>query len=63
MIQTDFFADDDILFMKHEIKKLKESNDRIRKALFAKNGELAKNYLELAERMDIIERNICRGDK
>ena len=61
MIQIDFFREDDTVRMQEEIQKLRESNDRIRKSLFAKHGELAKNYLNLAERLEIIERNLCNG--
>jgi len=62
MIQLDFFDSEDTELLKKEIQKLKESNDRVRRSLFAKHGELAKNYLELLHRMDVLERNICRGD-
>lgn len=61
MIQLDFFADDDITALKEEIKRLKESNEKVRKSLFAKHGELAKNYLELLSRMEILEKYICTG--
>lgn len=47
--------------LRYEIEKLKASNDKMRKALFAKHGELAKNYLDLLHRLEIIERHICKG--
>lgn len=59
MIQLDFFQDDEIVILKYEMKKLKESNDKVRKSLFAKHGELAKNYMDLLQRMEILERHIC----
>ncbi len=61
MIQLDFFADDDISVLKAEVKRLKESNEKVRKSLFAKHSELAKNYLELLCRMEILEKHICNG--
>ncbi len=61
MIQLDFFEDDPTSSLKEEIRKLKESNDKIRKSLFAKHGVLAKNYIELHDRLAIIERHICRS--
>lgn len=61
MIQLQFFVDDETLRMKEEIRKLKESNERVRKSLFAKHGELAKNYLDVLQRLEILERNICTG--
>lgn len=61
MIQLDFFQEDEMTLLQHEMTKLKDSNTRMRKALFAKHGELAKNYNDLLYRMEIIERNICKG--
>lgn len=61
MIQLDFFADDNITALKEEVKRLKDSNEKVRKSLFAKHGELAKNYLELLCRMEILEKHICNG--
>lgn len=59
MIQLDFFQTDETVLLRNEIKRVKESNDKIRKALFARHGELAKSYLDLAIRLEIIEKNIC----
>ena len=42
------------------IEAYKESNDRVRKGCFAKLNELAKENRDLKERLDILERNICR---
>ena len=39
------------------------SSDKVRKALFARHGELAKMYLEIHSRLEVIERNICHGKK
>jgi len=61
MIQLDFFQDDEMLIMKKQISDLRESNDRVRKSLFAKNGELSKKYMDLLNRLDILDRNICSG--
>lgn len=62
MIQLDFFDDEDTRLLKEEVRKLRESNERVRRSLFAKHGELAKNYMDLLSRLEIIERNVCRGD-
>lgn len=48
--------------IKEEVKDVKQSNDKVRKSLFARHGELTRKYMELHERMQIIERNICRGE-
>lgn len=47
--------------LKQEVEKLSESNTKVRKSLFAKHGELAKMYLEIHQRLEILERNICKG--
>lgn len=61
MIQSDFFTNVDTQTLKEEVKKLKESNEKVRKSLFAKHGELAKHYMELISRLDILERHICQS--
>ncbi len=38
----------------------KQSADKVRKSLFAKNGELTKRMTELEERLIHIERGICQ---
>jgi hypothetical protein len=48
--------------IKEEVKDVKQSNDKVRKSMFARHGELARKYMELNERMQIIERNICRSE-
>ncbi len=60
MLQLEFFELDNVERVAIEMDKLKESNDRLRKALFARHGQLAKNYLDLHNRLDVIERNICK---
>jgi hypothetical protein len=62
MIQLDFFQTDEIVILKNENKKLKESLDKMRKALFARNGELEKKCNDSLSRLEIIERFICRGN-
>lgn len=61
MFQIDFFDSEETRVLKEEISKLKASNDKVRKSLYAKHGELAKNYLELLSRMEVLERHICSG--
>ena len=62
MIQLDFFEEDtDIKEVKERVKNVESSSDRVRKALFARHGELAKICLDLMNRLDILEQNICKG--
>lgn len=58
-LQLEFFdKPEDVLEV---IKSVKESNDKVRKSIFAKHGNLERKYEELQERLAIIERNICTG--
>lgn len=75
MIQLDLFQDldvplrDDAKIMRelNEVRQIAldtyRSSDKVRKALFARHGELAKMYLEIHSRLEVIERNICHGKK
>jgi hypothetical protein len=45
--------------LREEMRLVKESSDKVRKAMFARHGELAKKYIEIHERLEILERNIC----
>jgi hypothetical protein len=61
--QLEFFAPEktELDFIRSDVKEVKESNDKVRKSMFARHGELARKYAELHERMQILERNICQG--
>jgi len=62
MRQIDFFLGEksELEYLKDDFKEVRQSNDKVRKSLFARHAELARMYLELVQRMEIIERNICR---
>ena len=45
----------EIDYLKDDIHEVRQSNDKVRKSLFARHAELAKKYIELHERMQIIE--------
>jgi len=63
MIQLDFFqSHDELDILRDEIKFVKESNDKVRKGMFARHNELAKMMMNISERLEIIERHICHGD-
>jgi hypothetical protein len=62
MIQLDFFQEDEVVLLQNEVRRLKESQDKVRKKLFAAHGELAKNYINLLSRLEIIEKGLCNGD-
>lgn len=41
--------------------KTKDSTDRVRKKLFAENGEMRKIVSDLSHRLDFIEKAICQN--
>ncbi len=63
-LQLEFLIEEksEIDCLKRDVKVVRESNDKVRKSLFARHAELAKKYIELHERLEIIERNICKGN-
>lgn len=62
-IQLDFFKEQsEIDILEEQLSKLERSLDKQRKSLYARHGELAKSYVELTLRLEILERNICKGN-
>jgi len=62
VIQLDFFHTmTEAEEMREEIRQLRVSHEKVRKSLYARHGELAKLYLDLNDRMNILEHNICKG--
>lgn len=41
------------------VEAVKESSDKVRRGIYARHGELYKKYMDLEERFQILERNIC----
>lgn len=61
-IQLDFFHDrSDVEILEDRVRDLEKGLDKQRKGLFARHGELAKKYLEINDRLEILEINICKG--
>jgi len=61
-IQYDFFKtpeEIEIELIRKTVLEFKESNDKVRKGLFARHNELAKMYVDMKNRLEIIERGIC----
>ncbi len=62
LIQLELFdKKTEIDLLQDEIKEMRKSQDKVRKSLFAKHGELANKYLEIYNKLEIIEKNICKG--
>lgn len=72
MIQLDFFQEEqkdnheilrELTYVKELAKSTHESAGKVRRCIFARHGELSRMYLDLHQRLEIIERNLCRGEK
>jgi hypothetical protein len=64
LVQLDLFQEkSEVEILEEKIWMLEKAQDKLRKALFAKHGDLAKKYCDLHHRMDILEHNICKGMK
>jgi hypothetical protein len=61
MIQLDFFEQDETTVLRHRLNDLKDSQDKVRKGLYARNSELQKKYDNLLQRLEVIETHICRA--
>ena len=59
--QLDFFRDPEICKVEADIRATNESLSRVRKKLFAEHGKHKKLIDDIVMRLEIIERNICRG--
>jgi len=53
--QFDFFEDETITALKADILALKTSQEKVRRNLFAKHGDVVKMLLELLERIEQLE--------
>lgn len=58
MFETTLLQIDENQELKDELKKLKESSEKVRKSLFAKHSELEKSYITLLTRLSILENQI-----
>jgi len=44
-----------------ELQEIRNEMDKLRKSLFARHGDLKKNYNEIAHELMVLKINICRG--
>ncbi len=62
IFQLDFFLtpeESEIESLRKQISAVKSSSDKVRRGLYARNGELTKMVIDLQERLAILEKNIC----
>jgi len=63
MIQLDFFESpeqSEMKDMRDKIRAIHLSTDRVRKALFAKHGEVYQIVMDIDSRLEAIERGLCQ---
>jgi len=63
--QLDLFRSDEeseIIELRKEIIAIRESSNKVRKKLFCEHGKLVKRITDQEERLQILERNICRPE-
>ncbi len=62
LVQLDLFQEySQVEILEQKIIMLEKSLEKQRKALFARHGALCKQYMELNERFEILERVLCKG--
>lgn len=62
LIQMDLFQEySEVEMLEQKISMLEKSLEKQRKALFARHGALCKQYMELNDRFNILERALCKG--
>jgi hypothetical protein len=64
IVQLDFFKnaeESEMEALRAEFNAVKKSTERVRKGVFVRHNELAKICTDLQSRLDILERNICKG--
>lgn len=65
-LQLDMFRsleETEMIEMRKEINRIEESLGKQRRALFARNGDLAKRQMELESRLEAIELGLCKSSK
>ena len=61
-IQLDFFQTfSEVEILEQKVKALENSLNKQRKAQFAQIGLLGKRYIEIHERLELLESAICKG--
>ena len=63
-LQLDFFyteEESELEALRKKVEQLEASQGKVRRALFARHGELIKGQIDLNDRLGILEKNICKG--
>lgn len=63
-IQLEFFREiDDLEEIRMQMKALKDSQDKVRKKLFAEHGKLAKMYMDLFQEFEHWKSVVSKSEK
>jgi hypothetical protein len=62
-MQLEFKPKSEIELLREEMKELRESLHKQRRALFARHGELAKMYVNLSHEFEVLKASICQNGK
>lgn len=65
ILQLDFFktaSECEVDVLRKEFEDVKASASKVRKGIFARHNELAKMYVDVVNRLDILERNLCKQE-
>jgi hypothetical protein len=65
IVQFDLFEEkpSELELLRKDIAAVGESATKVRKGTYAAIGELKTRVLSLEERLELLERNICKGNK
>ena len=62
LVQLDLFTEySEVEILEQKVNMLEKSLEKQRKALFARHGALCKQYMELNDRFNVLERALCKG--
>lgn len=59
-MQLMLYEETELEQLRREVKELRESANKVRRAMFARHSELAKMYIELKMEHEALMRAICR---
>ena len=63
-IQLDFFKSEqeaELDSIRIRLEQVRQSSERVRKGAYARINELTQASIDLRARLEILERNICKG--
>lgn len=66
MIQLDLFKSPEECerdYIRHTLEQIKKTTEKVRRGTYARMNELERESIDLKTRLEILERNICRGER